>query len=383
MRFLRGLARVIFALTFIVSGFLKLIDPVGTGLIVGEYLSWLHLDFLSFAQIGLGIALSTIEFAIGISILIGLRMRFFTTLGLCFISLFTILTLFLAILNPISDCGCFGRAIHLSNWASFGKNVFLFLLAIFIFFGRNKSTRIASPTLQWVFVGVFSLFAICLAVDALLNNPRMDYTAYSIGTDFNELAEGELPDFVTVFTYEKDGEQDVFTIDNLPDSTWNFVESKTIQTSGSIRRAQLDFMPDTLSGVYFAVSAYKPSALDGGQWKKLKSFKEQMESRHGVKVVIYSPEGGEGISKADWKSLITLNRSNGGITCFSDGVLVGKWPFRKIDRIDYDKMEEMDPDEAVIDQQVRETLFVNVVFFSILFILALIRYFCRILSKSK
>ncbi|MBQ1830836.1 MAG: DoxX family membrane protein, partial [Bacteroidales bacterium] len=101
MRFLRGLCRVLFALTFILSGILKLLDPVGTGLIVHEYLSFMHLDFLDSGAIVLGIALATLEFLIGICVLSGLRLRIVAWVALILTAFFTILTFYLMRFNPI------------------------------------------------------------------------------------------------------------------------------------------------------------------------------------------------------------------------------------------------------------------------------------------
>ena len=181
MRFLRALCRVLFALTFIVSGALKLLDPVGTGLIVKEYLDFMHLDALVPAAIGLGIALATTEFLIGVCVLSGLRFRIVAWAALILTAFFTGLTLYLMIYNPISDCGCFGEAIHLTNRQTFFKNVVLLVLAILMFLGRKRATRVAPVWLEWTLVGIFAVVGISVAIRALGTIPQVDFTAYSVG----------------------------------------------------------------------------------------------------------------------------------------------------------------------------------------------------------
>lgn len=377
MRFARGLARIIFSLTFIVSGILKLIDPLGTGLIVEEYFSFMHLGFLSPASTVLGIALATIEFTIGITILIGLQMRFFIGLGLTFTALFTLLTLYLAIFNPISDCGCFGRAIHLTNWQSFLKNVVLLLLALLIFFGRFKATVLASPALQWIFVGLFVTVAIWVGTDALLNNPRIDFTAFSVGTDLGENSSSEEPLFETTFTYEKEGVRQHFTLDNLPDSTWTFVETTTRELASSDRYARTDFAPDSLNGSFFAISIYNPEDLSPKHWLLLRQFRDKA-FQYGTAAAIYTPEGGSDLKQADRKALLTLNRSNGGVTYFQDGVITRKWARRNIGDINFEELLSMDAEDEIILRKSSDRIFIFSLLCIILLVLALIRLVCRI-----
>ena len=199
MKLSKALCRLIFGLTFILSGFLKLTDPIGTGLIILEYLAVFHLGFLNAASIGIGIALSAIEFLIGISILLGLRMRFFTWLGLGFISFFTLLTLYLAIFNPITDCGCFGEAIHLTNWETFYKNLVLLTCALVLFFNRKSFIPIAHAAVEWVSVGLFLSVALLIAIPTYYNIPQIDFTAYKIGTDLDKLTRESHAEYETVF----------------------------------------------------------------------------------------------------------------------------------------------------------------------------------------
>lgn len=375
MRFLRAVCRIVFSLTFIFSGILKLIDPVGTGLKIHEYLGFLHLDFLAPAAVGLGIALSLLEFVVGISVLIGLRMRFFTTIGLCLTSFFTLLTLYLALFNPISDCGCFGEAVHLTNWQTFFKNVGLLLLIVFIFICRGKATRIAPAPMEWGFVGLFALLGLAVALLARIGIPQVDFTAYNIGREFSQEDDAV---YETVFHYSKDGKVEEFTLDNLPDSTWTFVDSSTELVGGSPESAQLDFRLEKMEGRFFAATIYDPSGLDRAKLMEIEALREEAEML-GEEFVIYSVSGD--YATADRKSMMTLNRSNGGVTYFNDGEIIRKWSARSLDKLDIGQVVSEDSDVLVLKHRVREQIYISLIFFIILALIALVRLCCKTFIK--
>lgn len=375
MRFLRDICRIIFSLTFIFSGVLKFIDPVGTGLKMHEYLGFMHLGFLDPMSVGLGIALSLLEFIIGVCVLTGLRMRFFATAGLCLTAFFTLLTLYLALFNPISDCGCFGEAVHLSNWQTFFKNVGLLLLILFIFFGRGKATRLAPAPVEWGFAGLFILLGLAIALHALIGIPQIDFTAYNIGKDFSQADNAE---YETVFHYSKDGKVEEFTLDNLPDSTWTFVDSSTELVGGSAETAQLDFNLDKMEGRFFAATIYDPAGLDGDKLARIESLRDEAQMM-GEEFVIYSVSGDYAI--ADRKSMMTLNRSNGGITYFNDGEIIRKWSVNSLDKFDLPQLISEDPDVLVLKHRIHEQIYISIVIFSILALAALVRLCCRMSFK--
>lgn len=378
MRFLRGICRIVFSLTFIISGLLKLFDPVGTGLIMKEYFAFMHLGFLDPAAVGLGIALSTVEFITGVSVLIGLKMNFFAPVALCLTGFFTLLTLYLAIFNPISDCGCFGQAIHLTNWQTFQKNLVLLALALLIFFSRHKATKIAPDAVQWVFVGLLTCLGLVVAVQSLIGLPQIDFTVYNVGRDLTYLDDDTV--YETVFLYSKDGKQEEFTLDNLPDSTWTFVDSRTELKSGSPKLAQIDFILEKTEGRFFAASVYDLEKLSPQGWVRIENLRKQAMMM-GEDFVIYAPVETEECRQADRKSLMTLNRSNGGLTYFYDGVIAGKWSSRKLETLDLEQIVQSDPDLMVLKRRVREQTYLCVIVVSLLALLLLVRYFCRMFSK--
>lgn len=154
-----NISRFILAAAFIFSGFVKAVDPLGFQYKIQDYLaafgmaSW----FPSFFPLLGGIALSAIEFSIGIFLFFGVRRTVASTLALMLMSFMTPLTLYLAIFNPVSDCGCFGDAWVLTNWETFIKNVLLLLAAIGAFKGRKMLVRFISQKMEWL-VSLYTLF---------------------------------------------------------------------------------------------------------------------------------------------------------------------------------------------------------------------------------
>lgn len=380
MRFLRALCRVLFALTFLVSGTLKLIDPVGTGLIVKEYLDFMHLGFLEPASVALGISLSTLEFTIGICILSGLRIRFMAWVALILTAFFTLLTLYLMLFNPISDCGCFGEAVHLTNTQTFLKNLVLLVLAILIFLGRKRATMVATPGLEWALIGVSALLALAVAVRAAATIPQVDFTAYSVGTSFDDLAQENQARFETTFIYTKDGHTEEFTLDNLPDDSWTYLDSRTVQTGGSTKMAQVDFTLEQMQGPVFAVTVYNPAALRPQQQARIDRFCQAVR-KQGLEPVVYGPT--ENYETADRKSLMTLNRSNGGAVYFNDGMIVAKWANLDLDEADPGAVLAEDPDVLVLRNRIREQVYFSVLIAGALVLLVLFRVLCKLLVRNK
>lgn len=378
MRFLRDICRVVFALTFILSGVLKLIDPVGTGLIVKEYLDFMHLGFLMQFSVAMGIALSALELTIGCCVLTGIKLRFFSSVALGVIGIFTLLTLYLVIANPISDCGCFGEAIHLTNTQTFIKNLVLLLLGLFIFFTRKKATRIARDPLETIIAAFFGLIGICIALHAWATIPGIDFTAYRTGTDLGELADANQARYETTFLYSRDGKVEEFTLDNLPDDSWTYVDSRTELVEGDTKMAQIDFQLEESEGQQLAVTIYNPAAITEKQQQRIESFRKRALMA-GSEVVVYGP--GDEYRSADRKSLMTLNRSNGGAVYFNDGVIVMKWANSQLDKVNPAEILESDPDVLILKSRINEQIYVSILIAGLLLILALVRYFCRMFIK--
>ena len=232
-----NIARLLLARTFILSGFVKAVDPLGTKYKISDYLTAMGLgqwmpDFLT---LGASVALLAVEFMIGICLLFAIHRRLVAKLTLAIMVVMTALTLWLAIENPISDCGCFGDAIVLTNWQTFWKNVVLLAAALIIWRWPTEMIRLISASNQWIVFNFSTLFILFTAGWCLYDLPLFDFRPYHVGANIQEgmeIPEGApLPQFETTFILEKDGQRQEFTTDNYPDSTWTFIDSKTVQTA--------------------------------------------------------------------------------------------------------------------------------------------------------
>ena len=236
-KILVNIARLLLALTLILSGFVKAVDPLGTQYKINDYLGALQLGHLvpDFLTLSASVLLSAAEFVIGICLLFAIRRRLVSRLTLCVMVVMTLITLWLAIDDPISDCGCFGDALVLTNWQTFWKNIVLLLLAAIITRWPLDMARMISRSNQWIVLNYTVLFILFIAGYCLYDLPMFDFRPYHVGANIQEgmeIPEGApQPQFETTFIMEKDGERKEFTIDNYPDSTWTFIDSKTVQTA--------------------------------------------------------------------------------------------------------------------------------------------------------
>lgn len=231
---LTNVCRFFLAGMFIFSGFVKAIDPLGSMYKIQDYLeafgllSWMP----SFFPLLFALILSTLEFFVGVTILFGIRKGVSTVLALVFMAFMTPLTLYLAIANPVSDCGCFGDAWVLTNWETFFKNIFLLFSAIILNKYRGLIIRFVSLKSEWLISLYTVLFIFLLSLYCLARLPIMDFRPYRIGTNIPEAMsippDAERSVYETVFVLDKEGRREEFTIDNYPDSTWTFVDTRTI-----------------------------------------------------------------------------------------------------------------------------------------------------------
>ncbi len=226
--------RFVLAVVFIFSGFVKAVDPLGTQYKIEDYLEafgWA--SFLpSFFPLLSSLLLAIIEFAVGIYLLFGIRRNMSSILALLMLLAMTPLTLYLAIKNPVSDCGCFGDALILTNWETFFKNVFLLIAAVTTFLWRDKIIRLVTEKIQGL-VALYTLFFIIgIASYCLYYLPIFDFRPYRIGTHIPtamSIPQGAKKSvYETTFVLEKAGVKKEFTLENYPDSSWTFVEAKTV-----------------------------------------------------------------------------------------------------------------------------------------------------------
>lgn len=213
--------RVILGLIFIFSGFVKAVDIWGVEYKIEDYLTAFGWNWAMPYTSMVAALLPLSELLAGAWLILG-SFRNFTVIFLTVIMAFMLpLTGYIAVANPVEDCGCFGDALTISNWATFFKNLFISAGLVFLI-KRNKGVpSVFGPAVQWMTVLFPSVYALLIMIYGLNIQPVLDFRPYKIGTSIcSENNEGN--DFI--FTYEKDGVRKNFDIDNLPDSTWTFVD---------------------------------------------------------------------------------------------------------------------------------------------------------------
>ena len=344
---------------FFVSGVLKLMDPAGSGLIMEEYFKFLHVGFLSFAAKSSGTLMAFIETMSGVALITGVWRRFTACVVTVFMGFFTLLTLLLLIFNPSMDCGCFGEAVHLTHSQSFLKNVILDVLIFAAFwpfksFGRNKRRK-------YVAFSLVSVAVVALMLYSLLYIPLIDFTDFRPGVrlaaaDVRRHGGGD-DIYEAVFIYEKNGVKESFTLDNLPDSTWTYVSTETTNRSASDDELMPALSFSDSAGEYhdelavhgnvMIVSIFRPDDVNADKWIRTAAFVNDALNNGFTPFVLVSgtPESlhdsfgecridenvagtlGSVLYYADYKTLISLNRSNGGVTYFNRGYLVKKWSY--------------------------------------------------------
>lgn len=412
MRYLRAICRFAVGIVFILSGFLKAIDPIGNSLKIDEYLGAFHLGFMDFISLPAGILLAAAEFLIGACILKGIKIRLFSLIALIFISFFTLLTLYSAIFNPVQDCGCFGEAIHLSNWETFFKNLVLLGCITVIYLQRDKFLPIATPRWKYIYIGGYSTFILGISIYALMFLPQMDFGIFKSGTNLvsSALAQPE-HEYETVFIYAKDGKEQIFTLDNLPDSTWSYVSTDTKLISASsytqgnaeliLRNRDRIYVTDEILGSdkpVFMLSVYKNKKVTGREIGKIMAIRDSVLSAGAVFYILsgISPEELDGVFAStamqefliyetlytDYKSVLSLNRSNLGLTYINNGTVVSKWS-KSGSPSEFSKLLDEDPEVVSANITIKEHLFAEITLLFILFLVAIIRFISRRIYNKK
>jgi uncharacterized membrane protein YphA (DoxX/SURF4 family) len=217
------ICRILVGATFLVSGWAKAIDPWGFLFKVQEYLTeWGILGIPREILISGSIFLACAEFTTGLLIAVGALRRFSVMTAAALMAFMLPLTVYIYMYNPVSDCGCFGDFIILSNGATLLKNIILTPMIVYLLIANKRVAGLYDPAIQWLVITASFAFTILIAYIGYDVQPIMDFRPYPVGStlisDSDEAEEG------MTFIYEKDGEQKEFAIDALPDSTWTYVD---------------------------------------------------------------------------------------------------------------------------------------------------------------
>lgn len=239
-------AQIILGCTFIFSGIVKGIDPLGTAIKITEYGSTFGISLSEGVAVFMSVVINVLEALMGFSFIIGAMPRITAFSGLVFLSLMTLLTLYLVIYNPIHDCGCFGDAVKVSNTATFLKNLILLPLAILLWVKRSRWVRLLDEGWDVTVVVATVLLTVNFNLFAINHLPIIDFRPYKVGSDLRELtvSGGTQGEYEHIFVYAKDGRERFFTIEELGevDDSWSYVRDETRVIREAEQPAGSDFI---------------------------------------------------------------------------------------------------------------------------------------------
>lgn len=231
-----NVCRLILAVTFIISGYVKAIDPLGTQYKITDYLAAIDLAGMvpQWTTLLLAVVLAAIEFALGVFMLFAIKRQITTRLTLAFMAVMTLITVWIYIADPVKDCGCFGDAFILTNGETLLKNILLVACAAIVACQPACMLRLISPSNQWLVMNYAVVYILGTSLWCLYALPTFDFRPYHIGVNIKEamtIPEGApQTEYATTFIMQKDGKTREFTVDNYPDSTWQFVDARTVVT---------------------------------------------------------------------------------------------------------------------------------------------------------
>lgn len=356
MKIIRLICRIIVGLVFIFSGTVKAIDPMGSAYKFQDYFQAFNLGFLSSLSLFLGIALCTAEFIAGFSVLTGYRIKTGIWVTMLMMIIFTPLTFILALYNPVSDCGCFGEAIHLTNWQTFIKNIIILIPVLILFSGRNKTGTGGIIHREWMVITITILFFLLFICYNLRYLPVIDFLPYKTGIHIPEKmvipADKPADQYETTFIYEKEGIRKEFTLENYPadDSTWLFIDQKSVLVKKGYVPPIHDFSITTteneditdmvLSNGGFSMIMISKKLEEADEDKLGDGFElGRFCMENGINFYILTASGSDKVKEysnglqfcfTDETTLKTIVRSNPGYMLLSQGTIAGKWSWAGI-----------------------------------------------------
>lgn len=360
-----NVCRFVLAATFIFSGYVKAIDPLGTLYKLKDYAAAMSLNGLlpDWVLVGVAIALGALEFALGVFMLFAVRRHVVSRITLAFMAAMTVLTLWIFVADPVKDCGCFGDALKLTNGETLLKNIVLSACAALVAWRPADMARFISRSNQWIVRYYTVAYIVITSVYCLYTLPIFDFRPYHVGTNIKqgmEIPEGaEQPEFESTFLLRKNGETREFTLDNYPDSTWEYVDTRTVQTKKGYEPPIHDFALTscdtgediteqvlTKKGYTFLLVSPRLAVADDSNFGDIDQIYEYAEE-NGIDFYCVTASANDEIERwrdltgaeyqfcnADETTLKTMIRSNPGLILLKDGTIIGKWSHNALPQTD-------------------------------------------------
>ena len=366
-------ARIFFAVILIVSGFVKAVDPLGSAYKFQDFFTAFDVEWLFPAALPFAVLLSTLEFVVGFAFLFGLKLRLFAPAGLILMAVFTPVTVYIALTDPVPHCGCFGDAIVISNQATAYKNLLLLAASTIVFFNRNRIQPLFPPKAGTFAITAATVLVSGLSVYSLKYLPIIDFRPWKIGSNIAELVAPPSHHSSTiylVFENRETGETRTYPANDYPwddpewAAQWKYKtrqETRTNrQTDSPIENFNItDESGEDLTeaiiahpGYVYLVVAYDLISTNKDAFAlKLAPLAEKIEKNgHDFIVLTASPPdiihafrenhaAAYPFYLSDERELKTVIRSNPGLVLMKDGVVLGKWPHTAIPSFEYIKNE--------------------------------------------
>ena len=391
-----NVCRFVLAATFIFSGYVKAIDPLGTLYKLKDYAAAMSLNGLlpDRVLVGVAIALGALEFALGVFMLFAVRRHVVSRITLAFMTAMTVLTLWIFVADPVKDCGCFGDALKLTNGETLLKNIVLVACAALVAWRPADMARFISRSNQWIVRYYTVAYIVMTSVYCLYTLPIFDFRPYHVGTNIKqgmEIPEGaEQPEFESTFLLRKNGETREFTLDNYPDSTWEYVDTRTVQTKKGYEPPIHDFALTTCDtgediteqvltkkGYTFLLVSPRLAVADDSNFGDIDQIYEYAEE-NGADFYCVTASANDEIERwrdltgaeyhfcnADETTLKTMIRSNPGLMLLKDGTIIGKWSHNTLPQTDdlTAPLQQLTIGKAQNDSTTKRLLIVLLTFF--------------------
>lgn len=391
-----NVCRFVLAATFIFSGYVKAIDPLGTLYKLKDYAAAMSLNGLlpDWVLVGVAIALGALEFALGVFMLFAVRRHVVSRITLAFMTAMTVLTLWIFVADPVKDCGCFGDALKLTNGETLLKNIVLIACAALVAWQPTDMARFISRSNQWIVRYYTVAYIVITSVYCLYTLPIFDFRPYHVGMNIKqgmEIPDGaEQPEFESTFLLRKNGETREFTLDNYPDSTWEYVDTRTVQTKKGYEPPIHDFALTTCDtgediteqvltkkGYTFLLVSPRLAVADDSNFGDIDQIYEYAEE-NGADFYCVTASANDEIERwrdltgaeyqfcnADETTLKTMIRSNPGLMLLKDGTIIGKWSHNTLPQTDdlTAPLQQLTIGKAQNDSTTKRLLIVLLTFF--------------------
>ncbi len=304
--------RMLLGAVFVFSGFVKAIDPLGFSYKIEEYLRAAHFSFPAWIDIPIvaSVAIISLEFVLGVYLLLGIRRKFCAILTLLVVVAFTLISLLQAIFHPVADCGCFGDVVVLTDFQTLMKNIVLLMLAFVFYHYHHKTTLLVPVDWHWLLSLYTCVFILLFSLRTLYSLPLIDFRPYRIGTN---LREAVFPkhiedDYVPLDFWVTDSIGNDFTADILLDKRAVFlVVCPRLNEADTSVTESLNAIND-----WCVDHGYRMFCVTSSPTAEIEKWSDDNDIQYPI-------------LEADYTMLRTVIRSNPGLVLLRDGTIRNKW----------------------------------------------------------